>query len=113
MLYPSQSPINDEKPTEVYKTITGIWKTRPRQKKEEGKEESKDDSKSSIEKAQRAYSFSVTERDSPLNRTSVGPKWKKKAKSKPKKNLKDIDEGPEINIKWVQASTNFTKSLYD
>jgi len=61
----------------------------------------------------------LTERDSPLNRTSLPPKLKKKAKSKPKKPLKEIDEGPEINIKrvTVQATKakgdNFTKSLLD
>jgi hypothetical protein len=61
----------------------------------------------------------VNERDSPLNRTSISRKPKKKAKSKPKKPLKEIDEGPEINIKRVTVTNikakgdNFSKSLYD
>lgn len=45
-------------------------------------------------------------------------KKKKKAKSKPRKRLNDIDEKPEINIKKVNnfgktKGDNFTKTLFE
>ncbi len=80
-------------------------RTRMRNKEEEKKEDK-------LNQTVWAYSFSVNERENPLNR-SVAPKKKKKAKSKPKKPLQKIEEQPEINIKRVQASFNFTKTLYE